>query len=295
MTAQNHTPLCGCGKPLKVFASSGRTQIMCADCRKKRKTPAPTSCAHCGVSLEGIAGAMRFCSKQCRVTYHEAARRKHPPGYRAVQPVECKGCGVSFVPKTRRYSSYCTRECALSHCSQWQAKREKRDPLPAYSRVYADQCLKCNNPFVARVSRKYCSQACQPSYTRAPLKRCKVCDAPFQAQGTQLYCGSVCAEVAAAPRKRASRLRGKLKRRSVTVETVDPIKVFDRDGWRCKLCGVKTPPAKRGTYEPDAPELDHIIPIACGGEHSYRNTQCACRECNGNKRDRPLGQLLIFG
>lgn len=95
--------------------------------------------------------------------------------------------------------------------------------------------------------------------------------------------------------KRAHRLKRKAKQRAVTVETVDPIKVFDRDGWRCQLCGVKTPKAKRGTYQPTAPELDHIVPIGKGGEHSYRNTQCACRQCNAAKSDTPRGQLLLVG
>jgi 5-methylcytosine-specific restriction endonuclease McrA len=82
--------------------------------------------------------------------------------------------------------------------------------------------------------------------------------------------------------------------RGATVELVDPIKVFERDGWRCQLCMRKTPARLRGSYDPRAPELDHIVPISKGGAHSYINTQCACRECNGKKLDRPLGQLRLI-
>jgi len=82
--------------------------------------------------------------------------------------------------------------------------------------------------------------------------------------------------------------------RAVAVESVDPIKVFDRDGWRCQLCGKKTPKAKRGTYSRNAPELDHIMPLSLGGEHSYRNTQCLCRSCNGSKSNTPMGQLSLL-
>lgn len=72
-------------------------------------------------------------------------------------------------------------------------------------------------------------------------------------------------------------------------------KVFQRDGWRCQLCGKKLNPKHRGTYKDDAPELDHIIPWAAGGEHSYRNTQLACRKCNEEKGSEEMGQLRLFG
>ena len=73
------------------------------------------------------------------------------------------------------------------------------------------------------------------------------------------------------------------------------VKVFKRDGWKCQLCGKKLKPKDRGKFIDNAPELDHIIPWAKGGEHSYRNTQCTCRKCNGDKNDKELGQLRMFG
>lgn len=78
------------------------------------------------------------------------------------------------------------------------------------------------------------------------------------------------------------------------VEAVNPTVVFERDGWRCRNCRCKTPQALRGTYKSNAPELDHIVPLARGGEHSYRNTQLLCRKCNGEKADGPGGQLRLI-
>jgi len=89
-------------------------------------------------------------------------------------------------------------------------------------------------------------------------------------------------------KKRAERL-------GVYYEPVDPIKVFIRDGFRCQLCGKKLIREDRGTRKDIAPELDHIITWAEGGEHSYKNTQCACRKCNRIKRVNSKGQLRIFG
>jgi 5-methylcytosine-specific restriction endonuclease McrA len=80
-------------------------------------------------------------------------------------------------------------------------------------------------------------------------------------------------------------------REAIAAQAFDPMKVFARDGWRCRLCGAKTPRAFRGTYEPNAPELDHIVPLALGGSHTPGNCQLACRSCNGRKGATALGQV----
>lgn len=52
-------------------------------------------------------------------------------------------------------------------------------------------------------------------------------------------------------------------------------RVFERDGWRCGLCG--------GHVEPEDASLDHVVPLSKGGEHSYANTQCTHWKCNNTK------------
>jgi 5-methylcytosine-specific restriction endonuclease McrA len=47
--------------------------------------------------------------------------------------------------------------------------------------------------------------------------------------------------------------------------------------------------------DPLEPTLDHIIPISKGGEHSYKNVQCAHRQCNVTKNNKMEGQLRLFG
>ena len=74
---------------------------------------------------------------------------------------------------------------------------------------------------------------------------------------------------------------------------VDPLAILERDGWRCQLCGCKTPKSKRGTYASNAPEVDHIVPLVKGGSHLEYNLQCACRHCNGEKGARAIGQLRL--
>jgi len=68
------------------------------------------------------------------------------------------------------------------------------------------------------------------------------------------------------------------------------IDVFNRDDWRCCMCGCLTPKKLKGTCEPNAPELDHIIPVAAGGSHTWANLQLLCRSCNGRKGAKAIGQ-----
>lgn len=108
----SRTVVCGCGNPLKVFASSGRTQIMCRACRLKRK-PTPTSCGNCGKPLSKTSSHQKFCGFDCCQAHHARLRRKRPPGYRGIEPVLCEGCGKQFKSHKRKESRYCSRPCGV--------------------------------------------------------------------------------------------------------------------------------------------------------------------------------------
>jgi 5-methylcytosine-specific restriction endonuclease McrA len=124
-----------------------------------------------------------------------------------------------------------------------------------------------------------------------PMRRCPACSREFQPfNGHRKYCSERCTRKTL---KRIDKGIRRARKRAVSYEAVDPIKVFNRDGWRCQLCGRKTLRQHKNT--PDSPELDHIVPLALGGEHTYINTQCLCRDCNGKKGARMAGQLRLVG
>ena len=54
--------------------------------------------------------------------------------------------------------------------------------------------------------------------------------------------------------------------------------VFARDGGRCQYCGAA------------AESIDHVVPRAKGGTHTWENVVAACRPCNTAKRDRLLSE-----
>ncbi|MDP8212334.1 MAG: HNH endonuclease [Candidatus Zapsychrus exili] len=95
--------------------------------------------------------------------------------------------------------------------------------------------------------------------------------------------------------------RARHKRRAlmvnVTIEDFDPISIFERDNYICQLCGRKTRPNYKNPHHCLYPNLDHILPLSKGGEHSKRNTQCLCHKCNMEKNNKTdFGdQLRLFG
>lgn len=139
---------------------------------------------------------------------------------------------------------------------------------------------------------------CSMSYVREPRKSKTTCPPCIAARAEaklraarKLYRKTDVAQASKAKSKAIRRAK-----QSIEAERVSPLKVFARDNWRCQLCGVSTPQSLRGKHKPNSPELDHVIPLALGGEHTWANLQCTCRACNGAKGSRPLGQIgLGFG
>lgn len=248
-----------------------------------------SACAHCGKTFLPVLH-QKYCCYQCS----DAARRRRAGMQPAKQIAECKCgfCSKTFKPKSSRYVAYCSRECAFA------AKA-----ATPFSKVHTGYCCGCGKPYVSKNKRMYCSHACRPKteyVSAAPeIRQCKCCGSDYRTEftGGKLsdYCSEGCRELITSASKRVSKAKRRAVLKGATIERVDPLRVFERDRWHCQLCGIKTPKSKRGTYDDNAPELDHIVPLAKGGEHSYRNTQCACRKCNGAKSDAVIGQLLLIG
>ena len=99
----------------------------------------------------------------------------------------------------------------------------------------------------------------------------------------------------------AANLKHRHKRRALKkgakTQDFSPIEILKRDGYRCQICHKKTRPDYKNPNHPLYPNLDHIIPLSKGGEHSRLNTQCLCHQCNTEKRNKEdFGdQQRLFG
>ncbi|WP_183407726.1 HNH endonuclease [Nocardioides marmoriginsengisoli] len=74
-------------------------------------------------------------------------------------------------------------------------------------------------------------------------------------------------------------------KKGATVEKFSHVEVFERDNWTCGICSELVDREARWP-EPLSVSLDHIIPLALGGDHSRANTQCAHLACNVRKGAR---------
>lgn len=173
----------------------------------------------------------------------------------------CAFCGtrMMILPSVARNQNCCSIACG-------QRFRSGR-PLSAYL------CAHCHKEIPGRVEHRgensYCNRKCY---------------------GASL---SHLSEEKAALRRIEQRIKMPIIMRAAILkkEVNSLFKVFDRDGWKCHICGTKTPKKNRGTYKDDAPELEHIISLADGGSHTWGNVACACRKCNISKGARSYGQL----
>jgi len=133
----------------------------------------------------------------------------------------------------------------------------------------------------------------QPPQALTAERACATCGVPFALQGpNSRYCSAACGARAERQRRdadnRVRKGRDDLRRARLLGAVREPIDrraVFDRDGWRCGLCGGSIDQAAQHP-DPLSASLDHVLPLARGGSHTYSNVQAAHLRCNVAKGAR---------
>lgn len=289
------------------------------------KPKQPKACGHCGETTT----RPRYCSNRCS----QKARDKRNgvqnwderyPAPACKEERECVVCSASFARKTKGRDAglCCSRRCGFV-LRRWRGEQSKRiteakGQFARWVAIAAGQlrvsCAYCKIP-LRHGQRRYCEQCGKEHWRRRSLEyyrasrgavRCPDCGAEIPNDGSYQRRCEPC-RVAAKQRsleanrrspatkrsKRIAKARRRAIERGAEAERFDPFEIFDRDSWRCHICGAKTPRRLRGSYDDRAPELDHIIPLAAGGKHTRMNTACSCRKCNIAKGGEPKGQLLL--
>jgi 5-methylcytosine-specific restriction endonuclease McrA len=225
--------------------------------------------------------------------------KEKPP---RVNDTKCPDCGV-----VRSRAAYQPAVVRCHSCSTKANERVAYDKGPLLPKVCRAQV--CGAPFLAtaRSNRRYCSDKCRIDAGNAvqkarkeaekaaePPRQCPFCKVVFQpAYGAhkKIFCSVSCATKQRYKARPGSSHRRRARRFGVAFANINKWTVFARDGWTCQMCGTHTPRAKSGTYDNDAPVLDHILPISRGGPHTYENVQCLCKGCNSVKRNLTQAEL----
>ena len=75
--------------------------------------------------------------------------------------------------------------------------------------------------------------------------------------------------------------------KSAKVDKVEPLAIFERDKWICQICFKPINPKSIDPYDPQRVTVDHRLPIALGGSHTWTNLQAAHLSCNTSKGASP--------
>lgn len=131
------------------------------------------------------------------------------------------------------------------------------------------------------------------SRTGRSFKWCPSCYVDHNLQAKKAWAAANPERARIIGRNAAKRRRARL--RSCVIEVFTDIEIYERDSWRCQLCNKKV--GRRFAWpHPLSASLDHLIPLALGGNHVRSNVVLAHLTCNLKKNVNPVGeQLLLIG
>jgi len=279
------------------------------------------ACQACGESFDSavtLSEGRRFCSRECFLSVHRTAERT------------CVECGKTFrrAPAQRDKAKYCGRDCYFTaraagrqhwdrgkiadaarervwhrggrykHSPSAKAIREMASNMALHMSAVAslwrraatarwcDVCGKQN----LRPSSQYCSKACARTFLVG--RECTECGKGILVAGESRR--TKCKRCSKRNRL-ASNNRKRCRLYGVPYDsTIKSRWVFERDGYKCYLCGRKTRPNKNQLH-PRYPTVDHVVPLSAGVYgHTADNVRCACRRCNEAKGAAWDGQLNLF-
>ena len=196
----------------------------------------------------------------------------------------CLWCRASIIGR-RPNVKYCTQQHKRN-------ARKSRRRGTAEKKAARRPCPVCQSPIPVsrRVGTLFCSDKCGNTYSHRgdPFyylvfqpRTCKDCGMGFETLfPTQERCGA-CQHTAVRNHHTHSR---RCKKYGVPFQSFSILKIFHQDNWTCWICNLPAPKELRGSVDPSAPELDHVIPLHMGpGKspgHVPSNCRCAHRKCN---------------
>lgn len=199
--------------------------------------------------------------------------------------VRCRDCGRTFERQAHIFRDVVNgtwtagNECPLCRHDQIDKRqKERREQTEHDARIKAEQRAKKAAELISRQTEE-----------RLAIHICKNCGQEYSIGATGYnsikYCSEKCMKRWAMRVKNDRRIKKLKTRRHDTDITLE--KLFRRDGGVCYLCGKKCDwtDVVGGNASDNYPSIDHVIPVAKGGTHTWDNIKLAHRLCNTLKRD----------
>lgn len=281
-------------------------------------------CLHCdSLTLKifkGIADTkatqVKFCSAKCKSKHNvqkaiQAKRGK--PRIRPKQMMLCKGCKLMKPRPNYGTNDYCSRECCFEQ--KYRLKHEKRllkqiaaawrESIKQRERELAKQekamrgCLVCGGDTKGRVGFGGCCSAhCRRIHTNKPTDcafvwfrcaRCQKQTLKIFKSGVDVtgesnrFCSKKCLNNSRC-KSSGDKVRRERIRRQRKGKLPTRLQVYNKTEGKCGICHKHIDLSLNFPHH-NSFTVDHIIPIAKGGDHSFDNMQPAHMICNSTKRD----------
>ncbi len=218
----------------------------------------------------------------------------------------CEVCGSAYkarLPEQRACSRACGVKISTAYATMAERGAARRKIWPS-SRVYVPTCVWCERLFIARHKRTVVctSVECRRAQLVASWARDKrrrpaalvgLCECGAEIPRVRRKC-DVCVQAVRAAARRRGKQRRKALKLGVPTEPYTLAEIAARDRNQCGLCRKRVAMTKAVPH-PKAPTIDHVVPLADGGDDTRANVQLAHFICNSRKCTGGSQQLALIG
>lgn len=232
---------------------------------------------------------MDDCTFLCRLCGVELPAGAFPQSQRFHRG-RCRACDYARKLARPLQPARVCRDCGATDAMSWWIDRGWKTPG-----AHTARCSPCFTEYTRR--RQGAKLLVGPVHgppkpQRKPARSCPDCGVAHHYGG-----GARCAECALQYRMS---LRSESQARRLEVENRGDRDIHwrplgERDGWTCHLCRKSVKCVGGTAHEPFGATVDHLIPIAAGGEHVWSNVALAHRRCNISRGVGGVSQLRLVG